>query len=76
MPLPLASFSFGNLSWNLPSDAVEALAMVAAVSNWNLKSYTGKTTECYFLYKDHVTCVQLRTRYHFMFERSISIISL
>lgn len=28
--IPLASFSFGNLSWNLPTLAVEALATVIA----------------------------------------------
>lgn len=33
MPLPLASFSLGSLSWNLPREAVEAFATTAAVDN-------------------------------------------
>lgn len=35
IPLPRASFSLGSLSWNLPSEAVEALATVAAVASCN-----------------------------------------
>lgn len=39
-PRPRACFSFGNLSWNLPTDAVEALATVAAVKScWVEKNY-------------------------------------
>lgn len=30
-PIPRAAFSFGNLSWNLPTDAVEAFATVDAI---------------------------------------------
>lgn len=35
IPLPRASFSLGSLSWNLPSEAVEAFATTAAVASYN-----------------------------------------
>lgn len=33
-PMPRATFSFGSLSWNLPTDAVDALATVEANCSW------------------------------------------
>lgn len=38
-PRPRAGFSFGNLDWNLPTDAVDAFAIVDATCNCNHSQY-------------------------------------